>query len=357
MPLALYFGGQSGLEIRMKNVNSENRPLSVLLHPEVDQFNKPRFMKQYRTLPLLFLLTICLQLPCMGGDSPLLAARQNFHTKLLPQKTEKIPVDIPPAKLFLLAKYPSASGPLVAYLTSDPGDHKKHPAILWITGGDCNSIGDVWSTAPRENDQTAAAYRQAGIVMMFPSLRGGNDNPGIKEGFLGEADDVLAAAKFLQQQPYVDPARIYLGGHSTGGTLVLLVAESSPLFRAVFAFGPVGNVASYGADSGFIPVDLNDRQEIRLRSPGNWLGYIQSPTWVLEGTGGNITQLRAMAKTSTNAKVQFVEIKGSSHFATLAPINELIAQKILQDTSGECNITLPADEVNRRFATAKTLKP
>ena len=41
--------------------------------------------------------------------------------------------------------------------------------------------------------------------MMFPSLRGGNDNPGAKEGFLGEVDDVIAAADFLAKQPYVDP--------------------------------------------------------------------------------------------------------------------------------------------------------
>jgi acetyl esterase/lipase len=237
------------------------------------------FMKQIRCLLSFFLLTLCLQLPCMAADSapsPLLTARQNFHTQLLPQKAEKIPVDVPPAKLFSMVKYPSVSGKLAAYLTPDPGDHKKHPAIVWITGGDCNSIGDVWSAAPRNNDQTAAAYRQAGIVMMFPSLRGGNNNPGIKEGFLGEVDDVLAAAKFLQQQPYVDPARVYLGGHSTGGTLALLVSESSPLFRAVFAFGPVGNVASYGADSGFIPVDLNNRQEIRLRSPMRKFNLLRS---------------------------------------------------------------------------------
>ena len=34
--------------------------------------------------------------------------------------------------------------------------------------------------------------------MMFPSLRGGNNNPGSKEGFFGEVDDVLAAADLLQ---------------------------------------------------------------------------------------------------------------------------------------------------------------
>ena len=316
-------------------------------------------MKLPRQLLLLLFIPIGMRSPCQGGDPPpatLLGARQNFHTKLLSQNTEKDPVKVAPRKLFLTVKYPAANGQLAAYLTPDPVDGKKHPAIIWITGGDCNSIGDVWSAAPRDNDQTAAAYRQAGIVMMFPSLRGGNNNPGVKEGFLGEVDDVLAAAKYLQKQPYVDSKRVYLGGHSTGGTLALLVSECSPLFRAVFAFGPVGDIGGYGSD--FVPVDLKNRQEVRLRSPRYWLASIQSPTWVLEGTkDGNITSLRAMANISTNAKVRFVEIKAADHFATLAPINEFIARQILQDTDAECSITLSADEVNRHFAASRTTKP
>ena len=75
--------------------------------------------------------------------------------------------------------------------------------------------------------------------MMYPSLRGGNNNPGHMESFFGEVDDVLAARALLAKLPYVDPERIYLGGHSTGGTLALLVAECSGAFRGVFAFGPV----------------------------------------------------------------------------------------------------------------------
>lgn len=289
---------------------------------------------------------------CEGQDSSsvsLASARENFHTKLAPQNGEKEPVEVAPAKIFLTVKYPTTNGDFAAYVTPNPGDGKKHAAIIWITGGDCNSIGDVWSPAPRDNDQTAAAYRQAGIVMMFPSLRGGNDNPGVKEGFLGEVDDVIAAGEYLRKQPWVDPERVYLGGHSTGGTLALLVSECSSQFRAVFAFGPVGDVRGYGSARGFVPIDLKDRQEVRLRSPGYWLSSIQSPTWVLEGTGGNITSLRAMAKVSKNPKVQFIEINGASHFATLAPINELIASKILGDTGAACNITLSVDEVNQRF--------
>ena len=46
---------------------------------------------------------------------------------------------------------------------------------------------------PRSNDQNATAYPKAGVVTYFPSLRGGNLNPGRGEGFLGEVDDIIAA--------------------------------------------------------------------------------------------------------------------------------------------------------------------
>src|SRR5205085_2693378 len=104
----------------------------------------------------------------------------------------------------------------------------------------------VWQDEPPQNDQTASAYRKAGIATMFPSLRGGNDNPGFKESLFGEVDDVLAAREYLARQDFVDPKRIYLGGHSTGGTLVLLAAASTDQFRAVFSFGPVDDIRGYG---------------------------------------------------------------------------------------------------------------
>ncbi|MGE3809330.1 MAG: alpha/beta hydrolase family protein, partial [Gemmataceae bacterium] len=126
----------------------------------------------------------------------LVEARRGFKTRLTRQERDGTPPE-KPARLFDLVHYDAAPGKLAAYLTPDPKDGTKHAAIIWITGGDCNTIGPVWEDLPADNDQAASAYRKAGIVMMFPSLRGGNDNPGVKEGFLGEVDDVVAAAEFL----------------------------------------------------------------------------------------------------------------------------------------------------------------
>jgi dipeptidyl aminopeptidase/acylaminoacyl peptidase len=263
----------------------------------------------------------------------------------MPQAGERTPVEQAPPAVFATIKYPAASGQLAAYLTPDPGDGKKHPAIIWITGGDCNSIGDVWSPAFPGNDQTAAAFRNAGIVMMFPSLRGGNDNPGAKEGFLGEVDDVLSAAEYLEKIPYVDPQRIYLGGHSTGGTLVLLVAECSDRFRAVFSFGPAGDVSGYGDDSGFLPFDTSNAVEVQVRSPGYWLSSIQSPVWIIEGESGNIESLKAMQELNKSPLAHFIAAPGVSHFSILKPANDVLAKKIVQDTGESSNISLTAAEI------------
>jgi dipeptidyl aminopeptidase/acylaminoacyl peptidase len=187
------------------------------------------------------------------------------------QKKAGQPLPQPPANLFSIVHYDSPAGKLAAYLTPDPGDGARHPAIVWITGGDCNTIDDaIWQEQPPENEQSASAFRKAGIVQMFPSLRGGNSNPGSKEGFFGEVDDVLGAAQFLTRQEYVDPQRIYLGGHSSGGTLVLLVAAAaSDRFRAVFSFGPADDLHKYGTE--YQPFDTSNAREFELRAPARWL--------------------------------------------------------------------------------------
>jgi dienelactone hydrolase len=273
-------------------------------------------------------------------------ARQGFKTKLVSRGSAKEPVSEPPSGVFQTVRYDSPAGKLAAYLTPDPKDAKKHPAIIWVTGGDCNSIGDVWEEAPASNDQTASAFRKAGIVMMFPSLRGGNDNPGLREGFFGEVDDVLSAADYLAKQEFVDPHRIYLGGHSTGGTLVLLVAECSDRFRAVFSFGPVDNVAGY--DPEYLPFDTTSSREIELRSPIRWLHSIKSPVFVFEGTTqSNLGSLQAMARASTNPLIHFLVVRGATHFSTLAPTNRLIAAKVLRDDGPTTNLAFNEEELSR----------
>ena len=185
--------------------------------------------------------------------------------------------------------------------------------------------------------------------MMFPSLRGGNENPGWKEGFFGEVDDVLAAADFLASVPYVDPSRLYLGGHSTGGTLVFLVAASTDRFRGVFSFGPVDDVSGYG--SQFLPFNTGNRQEIELRSPIQWLHSVRCPTFVFEGAlqPGNAGSLNSLASASSNPLLRFHAVKGANHFSILAPTTRTIAAKIVRDEGPRTSLSFTAAELNQPF--------
>jgi pimeloyl-ACP methyl ester carboxylesterase len=178
----------------------------------------------------------------------------------------------------------------------------------------------MWGRQSPQNDQTAAAYRQAGVILMLPTLRGGNDNPGKLEGMVGEIDDIIAAANHLATLPYVDPERIYLGGHSTGGTLVMLTAAASDQFRATFAFGPVIAASAYGP--GFIPVDFQTlpEWEIYIRAPIIWLGSVGQPLYVIEGSvDGNIEDLEMMREESDIPLAQFLTAKRCGSFRRACP--------------------------------------
>jgi dipeptidyl aminopeptidase/acylaminoacyl peptidase len=239
----------------------------------------------------------------------------------------------PPASSNLkLVTYPAAPGDMFGYLTKDPGDGKKHPAIIWISGGD-TAIGDFWSPQPKENDQSGAAFREAGLVVFYPSVRGLNGNPGQIEGYYGELDDIVAATAWLKQQRWVDPSRVYLGGHSSGGTMVLLAAEYAGDWKAVFAFGAVHDPRGYGAGLwGALPFDPANQDASRLRAPVNWLSSITVPTFLIEGgRQGNIGPLQTMRQANQNPLVQFTIGQGCTHFSILRPASEKIADAIVYD--------------------------
>ena len=267
----------------------------------------------------------------VGPASSLNAARKGFQTTLGVPSSRQMPLPQPPANLFVRSDYSSGNlGSLAAWVSPDPGDGQKHPAIIWLTGGDTNSLDDFWTEGSPQNDQSASAYRKAGIVMMFPTLRGGNTNPGAREYFLGEVDDVLAAAEHLARLPYVDPQRIYLGGHSTGGTLALLTAESSGRFAAVFAFGAVMDVTRY--PSSIVPLTFPQQtsDERRLRSPINWMAGIVSPVYLIEGAEppGNLEDLDEMCVTR-KPELHCISVPGADHFSVLDAVSKKIAARIV----------------------------
>ena len=299
-------------------------------------------------LALAALLTGCSKKP----NQSFAEAHDAFQTKLVREENDSDPIPDPPEGVFDLVSYPSKVGDLAAYVSSDPGDGQKHPMIIWVVGGWGNGIDELpWTNPEWDNDQTGSAFWQAGVLTMYPSFRGGSGNPGHYEALFGEVDDIVSAYEYAASLPYVDPNRIYLGGHSTGGTRALLASEYTDKFRAVFCFGAVDEV-KYHNNSQFT-FDTSNQEEYTMRSPIHWLQDVKSPTFLIEGSEGNAENLQNMEKASKNENISCYLVEGADHFAALGPVTHLLAQKILADTGAECGITLSMDEIH----TAMTQEP
>lgn len=272
-------------------------------------------------------------------------AHDAFKTTLVREENDDYEIPAPPEGLFDLVSYPSKVGDLAAYVSSDPQDGQKHPMIIWVVGGWGNGIDDFpWCYPEWDNDQTGSAFWQNGILTMYPSFRGGCNNPGYYEALFGEVDDIVSAYEYAASLPYVDANRIYLGGHSTGGTRALLAAEYSDKFRAVFCFGAVDEV-KYHNNSQFT-FDTENEEEFIMRSPVYWLDNVKNPTFLIEGSEGNAVNLKNIQRASENENINCYLVEGADHFSVLAPVTRLVAEKIREDTGSKASITITQEELD-----------
>ncbi|ERL27384.1 MULTISPECIES: S9 family peptidase [unclassified Leptotrichia] len=279
-------------------------------------------------------------------------AHKNFKTKIVDgQKTEFVPdgkPGIPPKNSkFSLVNYPTKLGEMPMYITAKENNGKKYPAIIYLNGG-FGGIGDSefgWDEeSPKNNYQGAGAFKRDDFVLAIPSARGENANAGKYEMFYGEIEDLEEARKYVASLPYVDPNRIYLVGHSTGGTKALLLSEYSKGFRAVFAIGALPDFfwATEKPDEyGGVPFDLTNPREIAVRSSLRYVRSITAPTFHFEGQEERRDILfEPMQKAADKYKIPFKKyrIAGGDHFNILYPLTTMIAKKILADTGAKTNI-------------------
>jgi acetyl esterase/lipase len=234
-------------------------------------------------------------------------ARAQFHTRLLwhgpaPQRFHAVS---PPATVRAVDYAEGRK----AWLSPAPAG--KSPAVLFLHGG--FSFGqDDW--------EMAAPFRDAGFVVMTPILRGENGQPGDYTLFYDEVDDVLAAADYLAKLPFVDPSRIFVAGHSIGGTLTLLAAQASNRFAAAAAFsGSPDQRAFLRGQERLAPFDLGDMRELQLRSPLAYAESFKCPTRLYRGDQesffANIEEVASVARTK-GLDVAAVVVPGN-HYSAL----------------------------------------
>src|SRR5262249_952818 len=76
-----------------------------------------------------------------GATMSLRQARADHKTVLTKKITHPGAAELPPKGDLERVTYPSPIGNLTAYISPNPGDGKKRPAIIWTFGGFSNGIG------------------------------------------------------------------------------------------------------------------------------------------------------------------------------------------------------------------------
>jgi dipeptidyl aminopeptidase/acylaminoacyl peptidase len=196
-------------------------------------------------------------------------ARAAFTTRLLYRGPSPQPFDneSPPQGVREIT-YASGSLALKAWFARPPGDALV-PGVVFAHGGFAYGAEDF---------EMARPYLDAGFAVITPMLRGENGMPGEYSMFYGEVDDVIAAGAYLRAQANIDQTRIFLAGHSVGGTLSMLAAQASPIFRASASFSGSPDQITFCAEySQIVPFDPNNPLEYEMRSPLSYASSFKAP--------------------------------------------------------------------------------
>jgi formylglycine-generating enzyme required for sulfatase activity len=260
-------------------------------------------------------------------DEDYAQARSRFRTKLVrkgPAPQGSSPLE-PPAGVTEV-EYVSGELRLKAWMNRPMDQTRKYPAVLYLHGGFAFDLGDWDQSKP---------YRDAGFVVLTPILRGENGQPGAWSYFYDEVDDVLAAAEYLSKQPYVDTNRLFVAGHSVGGTMTQLAALASKLFRAAASFDGACYRPEFVNRAQSMPYDSNDLRESQLRSPIVYASSFKCPVRLYYATeSASIAQVMSL-RTAALAKrrgldVETVEVEGNhgTHVERAIPQSIAFFQKI-----------------------------
>lgn len=171
---------------------------------------------------------------------------------------------------------------------------RPHPALVLVHGGFHDRFEPYFF-------KLVDALVSKGYVVMFPEYRGssGYGETHYRNSY-GDTDvtDTLASADFIGRQPYVDPARLGIVGHSRGGMVTVLAIERAPKkfkvaveiaglvdFLAYMSYKPEyrrQEVANEPQFKGQTP-DRNLAAYMRV-SPINFVKDIETPILVLANT-------------------------------------------------------------------------
>ena len=181
-----------------------------------------------------------------------------------------------------------------------PGASPRLPGIIFVHGGPPRQMMLTWhNMAYYSNSYAVNEYlADHGFVVLSVNYRlsiGYGHRFEYPEGWgptgAAEYQDVLAGAKWLQQDSRVDPRRIGIWGGSYGGYLTALgLARNSDIFKAGVDMHGVHDWSMFGGDWFGKPIEryqMPDTKKLMrimwLSSPDSAIGTWKSPVLLIQG--------------------------------------------------------------------------
>jgi dipeptidyl aminopeptidase/acylaminoacyl peptidase len=198
-------------------------------------------------------------------------------------------------------QYPSVDGGLIpgyVFTSVSLDKNKRNPAVVIVHGGFHERLD--WRFFSLIDTSVSNGY-----VVIFPEYRGSRGygaNHYKNDYGVTDVADVISAADYISQQPYVDPSRLGIVGHSRGGMVALLAIERSPTkFKAAVDIAGLADFLAYMAykpESRRSDVAKEDHFKGKMPSenlpayldisPLNAVDAIKSPLLVLATTNDKI---------------------------------------------------------------------
>lgn len=201
------------------------------------------------------------------------------------------------------------------------------PAGSYLMDGVTLGEGDMAEHLP---------YVEAGFVVVGYDLTGPlPEDPGEedivkcvtaftgRDGGIEDARDAIKLA--LEKCPMIDPERLFVAGHSSAGTLALMLAQTAPKLRGCVAYAPVADLhARYGDES----MDTLKEAGVDLRgyadrfSPIRRVADLKCPVLIFHAADDHNVdpaELRVYAEEAKKAgkAVERIEVADGGHYDSM----------------------------------------
>jgi dipeptidyl aminopeptidase/acylaminoacyl peptidase len=226
--------------------------------------------------------------------------------------------------------YPSGNLRLRAWAGMPFPAPARAPVVIFVHGGFAFSASDYDMARP---------FLAAGYAVVTPIMRGENGQAGEFSMFYDELNDVLAATDHVRRQPWADPERIYIAGHSAGGTMAMLAGLASPHYRAIASFSGSPDQLAFWPEnepaSRIVPFDTRNPAEYEMRSPLSYAASFKASArlfWGDQEFYGSpepffrpYTQRTARLAREAGKNVEAVELAGDHFTAVPEAVSRTIA--------------------------------